>query len=139
MTGMTVTVPTRARLNTFPARWPRLKTFLVWRSGSISGLPKLLLSATHLVVLYLQGVPRSGYIPPEAMATTLSALTSLKSLCLQFRYSRLRPAFESRRPPLPSLTRSILPSLTKFELGGTSEYLEEILARIDTPRINKMM
>jgi hypothetical protein len=39
------------------------------RTGSI--LPKLLLSATHLVKLVLYFIPHSGYIPPEAMATSL--------------------------------------------------------------------
>ena len=37
------------------------------------------LPLTHLD---LHEIPRSGYIPPEAMATSLSALTSLESLCL---------------------------------------------------------
>jgi hypothetical protein len=98
-------------------------------------LPKLLLSATHLVKLDLYGIPRSGYIPPEAMATSLSALTSLESLSLQFRYPRPRPALESRRPPAPAPTRSILTSLSKIEFKGASEYLEEMLARIDAPRL----
>jgi hypothetical protein len=68
------------------------------------------------------------------MATSLSALTSLKSLYLRFQYPRPRPALESR----PPLTRSILPRLTKIEFNGASEYLEEILARIDAPRLRKM-
>jgi hypothetical protein len=99
------------------------------------GLPKLLLSATHLVYLHLRNIPRSGYIPPETMVTGLSALTSLESLRLEFRYSRPRPALGSRRPP--PLIRSILPSLTKFWFKGVSEYLEEILARIDAPQVNE--
>jgi hypothetical protein len=102
------------------------------------GLPKPLLSATHLVYLTLHDIPRSGYIPPEAMATSLSTLTSLESLNLRFLYPRPRPALESRRTPPPPLTRSILPSLTKIRFKGASEYLEEILARIDAPRLNKM-
>ena len=102
------------------------------------GLPKLLLSATHIVDLDLFNIPCSGYIPPEAMAISLSALTSLESLCLKFRYPRPRPALESRRLlPLP-LTRSILPSLTKILFKGTSEYLEEILARTDAPRLDEL-
>ena len=102
------------------------------------GLPKLLLSAPHLVYLSLHDIPPSGYIPPEAMATSLSALTSLGSLRLQFRYPRPRPALESRRPLPPPLTRSILRSLTSIQFHGASEYLEEIWARIDAPRLNKM-
>src|SRR6266852_6123681 len=68
------------------------------------GIPKLLLSTTHLVHLDLCGIPPSGYIPPEVMATSLSAWTSLESLCLGFQHPRPRPALESRRPPPPPLT-----------------------------------
>ena len=114
---------------------PRLRPL---KLGSIpfSGLPKLILSATRLVQLVLRFIPRSGYIPPEVMATSLSALTHLESLSLEFSYLRPHPALESRRPPLPPLTRPILPRLTKIRFSGASEYLEEILARIDAPRLD---
>ena len=115
---------------------PRLRS-LIFSGVPFPRLPKLLLSATHLVDLYLSGIPRSGYIPPEAMAISLSSLTSLESLRLHFLYPRPRPA-ENRRPPLPPLTRSILPSLTKIRFKGASEYLEVILAWIDAPRLNEM-
>ncbi|KAN0120595.1 hypothetical protein V8E52_004422 [Russula decolorans] len=114
---------------------PRLRSLRVF-NVPFPGLPKLLLSATHIVDLHLSGIPHSGYIPPETMATTLSALTSLELLSLEFRYPPSRPALGSRRPP--PLTHSILPSLTEFEFKGTSEYLEVILARIDTPRLNEL-
>jgi hypothetical protein len=100
------------------------------------GLPKLLLSATHLVKLDLYRIPRSGYIPPEVMATSLSALTSLIFLRLHFLYPRPRPSLASRRPP--PLTRSILPSLTIIVFKGASEYLEEILAQTDAPQLNSL-
>ena len=104
---------------------------------SYPGLPKLLLSATHLVELDLYHIPHSGsgYIPPEAMATTLSTLTCLEYLRIHFEYPP--PAPESRRPPL--LTPSILPILTTMQFEGASGYLEEILARIDAPRLNKTL
>jgi len=115
---------------------PRLRSLSLYHVP-FPGLPKLLLSATHLVNLDLDGIPRSGYIPPEAMATSLSALTNLESFYLEFRYPRPR-ALESRRPPPRPLTRSILPNLTKIRFKGASEYLEEILARIDAPRVNEL-
>ena len=114
---------------------PRLRSLYLDNVPCL-GLPKLLLSTTHLVKLDLYCIPRPGYIPPEAMATGLSALTSLEFLRLRFRYPRPRPALESRRPP--PLTRSILPSLTEIRFKGPSEYLEEILARIDAPRLNDL-
>jgi hypothetical protein len=116
---------------------PRLRS-LYLRRVPFPGLPKLRLSATHLVDLDLSLIPPSGYIPPEVMATSLSALTSLKFLQLGFRYPRRPSALESRRPPLPPLTHSILPSLTGIWFTGASEYLAEILARIDTPQLNKL-
>jgi hypothetical protein len=113
---------------------PRLRSLQLFNVPFL-GLPKLLLSTTHLVDLDLY-IPRFGYIPPETMATSLFALTNLEFLRLKFRYPRPRPSLESRRPP--PLTRSILPSLTKVEFEGVSEYLEEILARIDVPRLNEL-
>jgi hypothetical protein len=49
---------------------PRLRS-LILSDVPFPGLPKLLSSATHLVNLDLSYIPRSGYIPPEAMATSL--------------------------------------------------------------------
>ena len=114
---------------------PRLRS-LELSDVPFPGLPKLLLSATRLVCLILSNIPRSGYVSPEVMATSISALTSLEYLCLHFRYPQPRPVLESRRPP--PLTRSILPTLNKFQFKGVSEYLEEILARIDAPRLNEL-
>ena len=102
------------------------------------GLPKLLLSATHLVVLALYNISPSGYVTPEVMTTSLSALTSLESLFLHFRYPRPRPAPAGRRLLPTPLSRSILPSLTKIRFKGVSEYLEEILSRIDAPRLDEL-
>jgi hypothetical protein len=116
---------------------PRLRS-LDLHAVPFPGLPKLLLSATHLVDLSLYEIPLSGYIPPEAMATSLSALTSLVFLRLQFRYPRSPPAPGSRRLRPPPLPRSILPSLTEILFKGDSEYLEVILARIDAPRLNEL-
>jgi hypothetical protein len=60
---------------------PRLR--LLWlKHIPFPGLPKLLLSATYLVELYLEYIPHSGYISPEEIVTALSTLTSLKSLLL---------------------------------------------------------
>ena len=98
------------------------------------GLPKLLSSATHLITLYLLIIPNSGYFTPEAIVTGLSTSTSLEVLQLVFESPLSRPKRESRRPP--PLTRSILPALTRFHFKGASEYLEDLVARIDTPLLH---
>ncbi|KAI0280897.1 hypothetical protein BGY98DRAFT_1095200 [Russula aff. rugulosa BPL654] len=59
------------------------------------GLPELLLSAAYLVYLDLSGIPGPGYILSEVTTTSLSALTVLESLRLDFRYARPRPALEA--------------------------------------------
>ena len=90
---------------------PRLQSLQLY-DVTFPRLPRLLLLATHLVHLVLDGILRPGYIPPEAMATSFSALTSLESLCPRFRYTQPRSTLDSRRPPPTSPARSILPRLT---------------------------
>ena len=100
------------------------------------GLPKLLLSATHLVNLYLRAIPHSGYISPEAMVTGLAALTSLEILVIGFESPRSHPDRKNRRPP--PLTRNLLPALKDLWLKGASEYLDDLVAQIDAPLLDKL-
>ena len=100
------------------------------------GLPKLLLSATRLIDLDLQRIPHSGYISPEAMVTCLSTLTSLKRLHISFESPRSCPDRRRRRPP--PLTRTLVPVLTQLVFRGISEYLEDLVARIDAPLLDKL-
>jgi len=95
------------------------------------GLSKLLLSTTDLVDLSLSNIPHSGYIAPQEMATCLSALTRLKSLSLNFQSPRSRPDPGSWWPH--PAARSVLPALTELRFTGVSEYLEDLVARIDAP------
>ena len=99
-------------------------------------LPKLLLSATHLVKLSLTRLPHSGYISPDAMATCLSVLTRLESLSIKFESPRSRPDRRNRRPP--PRTRTLLPVLNVLWFTGVIEYLEDLLARIDAPLLKTL-
>ena len=99
-------------------------------------LPNLLMSATNLVSLGLWGIPHSGYIPPQAMATSLSALTRLKSLYLKFQSPLSRPDRTNRH--LPPLTRVTLPALFTLQFKGTSEYFEALVAQIDAPQLTNL-
>ena len=114
---------------------PRLR-YLTLVGIPFPGLPKLLSSATHLGSLDLDDIPHSGYISPEAIVTVLSTLTCLSSLYLGFRSPLSRPEPESRRPP--PLTRSVIPSLFWLCFIGVGEYLEDLVARINTPRLNSL-
>ena len=111
---------------------PRLQKLLFHRIP-FPGLPKLLLSATHLTDLSLFNIPHSGYFSPEAMITALSTLTSLQILRLMFESPRSCPDRETRRPPLQ--TNIVLPDLTCFWFKGVTEYLEDLVASVDAPRL----
>ncbi|KAI9507858.1 hypothetical protein F5148DRAFT_1284738 [Russula earlei] len=99
------------------------------------GMPKLLLSINHLVTLRLWNIPHSGYISPQALVTAVSLMSGLETLRLEFQSPRSRPDPESRPPT--SLTRSVLP-LRELFFKGVHEYLEDLLAYIETPVLNKL-
>jgi hypothetical protein len=81
-------------------------------------------------------IPHSGYFSPKAMVALLCALSSLGTLHLGFQSPQSRPDSESRS--LPPLKRSILPALEELHFKGVTEYLEELVTRIDTPRLDEM-
>ena len=99
-------------------------------------LPTFLSSASDLVDLYLDCIPHTGYISPEVMVASLAALTRLDFLYIEFQSSTSRPdqsvSIRTRAAPP---TRVVLPALTDLRLRGASEYLEDLVARIDTPRL----
>jgi hypothetical protein len=110
---------------------PRLQTLWLDRIP-FPGLPKLLLSATHLINLHLLNTPPSGYISPEVMVTALATLTNLETLKLEFQSPQSYPNPASRRPPSP--IRTILPVFIIW-FQGDSKYLEDFAARIDAPQL----
>jgi hypothetical protein len=101
---------------------------------SFPELPTLLLSARDLVSLTLTYIRPTGYISPEAMATGLSALTKLETLHIAFFPRNSRPE-ERKRCQDPPMRVALLPALTDFTFGGSSEYLEDLVAQIDAPRL----
>ena len=113
---------------------PRLQNLKLYGTP-FPGLPKLLLSATQLVYLHLYGIPHSGYFSPKEMVASLSLLFSLEFLTLEFWSPKSRPDRESQPPP-PK--RSILPALSYFCFKGVTEYLEQLVACIDTPQLAQM-
>jgi hypothetical protein len=102
---------------------------------ALPGLPKLLSSARRLVSLHLRPLPATGpsHISPEAMVGALAGLTWLEILSIELR----SPHRQRRRLPDPPI-RVVLPALTKFEFEGENEYLEDLVAQIDTPRVKEI-
>ncbi|KAH9055708.1 hypothetical protein EDB87DRAFT_1687908 [Lactarius vividus] len=97
-------------------------------------LPALLSSTTDLVNLFLHDIDPDDYISPEAMVACLAALPRLKFLHIQFQSATSRP--DQIHPP-PE-TRTVVPSLLSFEFEGCAEYLEDLVARFDSPQLDQI-
>ena len=110
---------------------PHLQT--IYMAGiSFPAAPTLLSSARDLVYVDLRDIPESGFILPEAMVASLAALSKLESLTFGFE----RGMSYHDRMRLPSITRTVIPALTKFSFDGLFEYLEDFVALIDAPQLN---
>jgi hypothetical protein len=71
------------------------------------------------------------------MVTCLSALTSLKTLIVEFDSPRSpSPESESRYPPSP--TRILLPAVTCLKLTAINKYVEDFMTRIDIPLLDSL-
>ena len=114
---------------------PRLRSCFLMGIPLFPGMQKLLLSTNQLVALTLRDIPQSGYISPEDVVTCLSAMPNLNLFWLGLRSRESIPNHPDywRLPPPP--TPAILPSLTEFGFKGASEYMEDLLPRIDAPLI----
>ncbi|KAN0125444.1 hypothetical protein V8E53_015484 [Lactarius tabidus] len=114
-------------------RWGhRLLTLQSTRIGFPS-LPQILSLCQDLVYLQLHEIPSTGYFSPEAFANALSGKTQLETFSLHFLSLPPRRTF-LRLPPISS-ERIVLPALTCLKYRGTSKYLDNLVARIDAPRL----
>jgi hypothetical protein len=104
---------------------PSLRT-LILGCNPFRELPSLIMSATLLVQLHVFGM---WFISPEEMVTVLSVLTRLESLTVRFGFAQSLPVRNSLNPQ----TRTLLPVLNELHVEGVNEYLEDFVARIDTP------
>ena len=98
-------------------------------------LPTLLLSTNDLVTLNLCDIPPVGHISPEAMVVGLAALPRLEIFIIEYRLATPRP---NRTRTVPPVRRTVLPALTHFRFKGASEYLEDLVAQIDSPQLDKI-
>ena len=109
---------------------PRLRTF--WLSGiPFPQLPRLLLSTNDLVVLRLEKIPDSGYIPCDVMAAGLSTSTKLETLIIEFQSMAPHPDGTGTQPTA-SLTRTALPALTLFKFRGHGGYFDNFVVRFES-------
>ncbi|KAH9178374.1 hypothetical protein EDB89DRAFT_1170790 [Lactarius sanguifluus] len=103
---------------------------------AIPSLPQLLLPSQNLVDLQLHDIPRAGYFSPEAFANALCGMTQLETLSLHF--LSLPPRRNYIGLPPPPGDHVVLPALTRFKYRGISKYLDNLVARIDAPRLEEI-
>jgi len=113
------------------ASWwcPRLRTLHLTRV-TFPGLPQFLTSSRNIVYLQLHEVLDDWRFSPYVLTNALSGMAQLRSLSL-----RLFSTDYYTGSLLPPLERVVFPTLTHFDFQGTSEYLEDLVARIDAPRL----
>ena len=97
-------------------------------------LPSLLLSTSGVVDLHLGDIHQEGSISAEAMVACLAGLPRLKSLSIEFQLATFLPG----QITLPRMTRTLLPALTSIRFLGACEYMEELVSRIDSPRLGQI-
>ena len=108
-------------------RWgTRLRTLHLTRIAIPAPLQPLSPS-TGLVDLQLDETP--GFSPDE-FVNALSGMTQLRSLSLHIPYT---PNFHRLTPG--SVGRVVFPVLMRLKFRGSSRYLEDLVARIDGPRL----
>ncbi|KAI0291086.1 hypothetical protein BC826DRAFT_507888 [Russula brevipes] len=110
---------------------PRLRTLRLSRIRPLAAR-NLLLSASDLVDLDLWNTSYDDleYISPESMVASLSSLNRLETLRLGFE--------RQYRPCPPPQTRVVLPALSYLTLEAENEYSEDLVSRIDTPRLSRL-
>ena len=133
--GASFSMPSLVLPETFLGGYaPRLRSFSL-HFIAFPSFPEFVLRATHIVTIHLFGMPSSEYvsISPEVVATCLAALPDLEALSIRFELPPLSP-LQTTLPSMPLL----FPSLTYFLFVGVSEYLEDLIARLDTPLLDRL-
>jgi hypothetical protein len=117
-------------------RWgPRIRTLHLTRAA-IPTLPQLLFLSRGLVDLQLHEISDVGYISPEAFANALSGMSHLRTLSLHFLSSASYPNTVGLPPQ--SSKHVVLLALVNLKYRGTCQYLNSLVARIDTPRLGNI-
>ena len=115
---------------------PHLRHILL-AGFSISTESQLLTAAVGLVTLTLT-VPLSAYFKPNTLLQRLSFMPQLETVMIDFLSPVPNDVVERQAMHSPSTTHVTLPNLRWFSFRGVSAYLEEIIHRITSPRLEKL-
>ncbi|KAI0282459.1 hypothetical protein BGY98DRAFT_1094204 [Russula aff. rugulosa BPL654] len=100
--------------------------------------PRLHPTATGLVTLYLIIHHQFAYFQPNVLLQWLSFMPQLESLGISFTFSVPNRDVERQIIHTPITTHITLPNLRLFWFRGVSAYLEAVVCRITTPRLENL-
>jgi hypothetical protein len=115
---------------------PNLRRLSLHGVGLPTRLP-LLSSATALSSLSLTHIGAFCYLPPGHLITQLQGLPCLEELSIGFAVSTLLPSNEGEQllALIPLMT---LPTLRRLTFRGEGDYLDNLVARINTPLLERL-
>ena len=117
-------------------RAPNLQHLSLLGVGLPTGL-SLLTSTVSLVILSLTHIRLSCYFRPEHLATHLQHLTQLEELSIGFSIPIPRPNAEGELLRGP-IIRVMVPSLRRLIFRGVGAYLDNLIARISAPLLERL-
>jgi hypothetical protein len=99
---------------------------------------RLLTTSVGLVTLYLTIHHPSTYFHPNILLRWLSFMPQLETLSIYFLFPVLNRDVERQLTHTPITTPITLPNLRHFNFSGVGTYLEALVHRITTPRLEKL-
>jgi hypothetical protein len=99
---------------------------------------RLLTTAAGIVTLCLLISPASAYFQPNTLLRWISLMPQLETLFIDFLFPVSKRDVERQLIHTPIMTHVTLPSLRWFAFTGISPYMEAVVHRITTPRLEKL-
>ena len=99
---------------------------------------RLLTTAVGLVTLALSAGYPSAYFHPDTLLQWVSFMPHLETLLILFLFPVPNRDVEKQLTQAPIITQVTLPNLRVFEFQGASSYMESVVRRIATPRLEKL-
>ena len=96
---------------------------------------RLLATAVGLVTLALAITAPSTYVEPNALLQWISFMPQLETLMIVFHFTVPSHTIERQVTLIPIITPITLPNLRWFWFRGVNAYLEAIVRRMSTPRL----
>ena len=116
---------------------PHLRHFSLRGFALPVGSP-LLTTAVGVVTLHLVMIHPSTYFHPNTLIQWISLMPHLETLIIYFKFSIPNRDVERQLTHAPNIAPITLPNLHLISFRGVSSYLEELVHRITTPRLEKL-